>query len=145
MQTQTAYARPVTLNQAGHLDPDFAAGGKTQVYFVGSSSSMANGIAIDSQGRLLVAAKVGTHGGSRFGLARLLEDGSADLSFGNQGSLIGQFALGFEAMASKVHILPAGRSCWLACITKTLTVPCPRWRFSTPPASRFDTLATMGD
>jgi len=108
MQTQTAYARPVTLNQAGHLDPDFAAGGKTQVYFVGSSSSMANGIAIDSQGRLLVAAKVGTHGGSRFGLARLLEDGSADLSFGNQGSLIGQFALGFEAMASKVHILPCG-------------------------------------
>ncbi|MBK5418509.1 hypothetical protein [Pseudomonas sp. TH31] len=108
MQTQTAFARPVTLNQAGHLDPDFAAGGKAQVYFAGSASSMANGIAIDPQGRLLVAAKVGTHGGSRFGLARLLEDGSADLSFGNQGSLIGQFALGFEAMASKVHVLPCG-------------------------------------
>ena len=28
------------------------------------------------------------------------EDGSADLGFGNQGSLIGQFALGFEAMGS---------------------------------------------
>jgi uncharacterized delta-60 repeat protein len=108
MQTQTAFARPATLNQAGHLDPDFAAAGKTQVYFAGSSSSMANGIAIDVDGRLLVAAKVGTHGGSRFGLARLLEDGSADLSFGNQGSLIGQFALGFEAMASKVHVLPCG-------------------------------------
>ncbi|KAA0983809.1 hypothetical protein FQ192_28985 [Pseudomonas sp. ANT_J12] len=108
MQTQTAFARPATLNQAGHLDPDFAAAGKTQVYFAGSSSSMANGIAIDADGRLLVAAKVGTHGGSRFGLARLLEDGSADLSFGNQGSLIGQFALGFEAMASKVHVLPCG-------------------------------------
>lgn len=108
MPTQTAFARPATLNQAGHLDPDFAAAGKTQVYFAGSSSSMANGIAIDADGRLLVAAKVGTHGGSRFGLARLLENGSADLSFGNQGSLIGQFALGFEAMASKVHVLPCG-------------------------------------
>lgn len=108
MQTQTALARPATLNLAGHLDPDFAAAGKTQVYFAGSSSSMANGIALDPQRRLLVAAKVGTHGGSRFGLARLLEDGSADLAFGNQGSLIGQFALGFEAMGSKVHVLPCG-------------------------------------
>lgn len=108
MPNQTAFACPATLNTAGHLDPDFAAAGKTQVYFAGSSSSMANGVAIDPQGRLLVAAKVGTHGGNRFGLARLLEDGSADLSFGNQGSLIGQFALGFEAMASKVHVLPDG-------------------------------------
>ncbi|WP_213938918.1 hypothetical protein [Pseudomonas sp. dw_612] len=108
MSIQTAFACPATANAAGHLDPEFAAAGKTQVYFAGSSSSMANGVAIDPQGRLLVAAKVGTHGGSRFGLARLLEDGSADLSFGNQGSLIGQFALGFEAMASKVHVLPCG-------------------------------------
>ncbi|MEO6679359.1 MAG: hypothetical protein ABIO21_18585 [Pseudomonas sp.] len=108
MPTQTAFACPAPVHSAGHLDPDFAAAGKTQVYFAGSSSSMANGVAIDLQGRLLVAAKVGTHGGSRFGLARLLEDGSADLSFGNQGSLIGQFAPGFEAMASKVHVLPCG-------------------------------------
>ncbi|MGE8145278.1 hypothetical protein ACQKP7_08760 [Pseudomonas frederiksbergensis] len=108
MSNQTAFACPATVNSGGQLDPEFAAAGKTQVYFAGSSSSMANGVAIDAQGRLLVAAKVGTHGGSRFGLARLLEDGSADLSFGNQGSLIGQFALGFEAMASKVHVLPCG-------------------------------------
>ncbi|KOY02620.1 hypothetical protein [Pseudomonas nunensis] len=108
MSNQTAFACPATVNSAGHLDPEFAAAGKTQVYFAGSSSSMANGVAIDPQGRLLVAAKVGTHAGSRFGLARLLEDGSADLGFGNQGSLIGQFALGFEAMGSKVHVLPCG-------------------------------------
>lgn len=108
MPTQTAFAYPAAHNAAGHLDKDFAAAGKTQVYFAGSFSSMANGIAIDAEGRLLVAAKVGTHGGSRFGLARLLADGSADFSFGNQGSLIGQFALGFEAMASKVHVLPCG-------------------------------------
>lgn len=108
MSTQTAFTCLDAINEAGHLDKQFAAAGKTQVYFAGSSSSMANGVAIDRDGRLLVAAKVGTHGGSRFGLARLLEDGSADLSFGNQGSLIGQFALGFEAMGSKVHVLPCG-------------------------------------
>jgi uncharacterized delta-60 repeat protein len=108
MPNQTAFARQIALSQAGHLDPSFAAAGKTQVYFPGSTSGMTNGIAIDPQGRLLVAAKVGTQGGSRFGLARLLEDGSADFSFGHQGSLIGQFALGFEAMASKVQVLPCG-------------------------------------
>jgi uncharacterized delta-60 repeat protein len=47
-------------------------------------------------------------GGSRFGLARLLKDGSADLAFGRQGSVIGQFEPGFEAMAGKVQVLPDG-------------------------------------
>ncbi|MFL1527725.1 hypothetical protein [Pseudomonas sp. O230] len=106
MSTQTAPALPATLSGAGELDKTFASAGKTQVYFAGSMSSMATGVAIDSQGRLLVAAKVGTPGGNRFGLARLLEDGSADLAFGNQGSVISQFEPGFEAMGGKVLILP---------------------------------------
>ncbi|MHC8411096.1 hypothetical protein ACYZTR_13400 [Pseudomonas sp. Hz4] len=108
MSIQTAFTSPAALNDAGTLDTTFAGTGKTQVYFAGSFSSMANGVAIDSRGRLLVAAKVETRGGSRFGLARLLEDGSADLAFGNQGSVIGQFEHGFEAMAGKVHVLPDG-------------------------------------
>jgi uncharacterized delta-60 repeat protein len=108
MSIQTAFAVPAPLNNGGNLDTTFAAQGKTLVYFPGSTSSMANGIAVDVRGRLLVAAKVGMPGGSRFGLARLLEDGSADLAFGNQGSVIGQFEQGFEAMAGNVHVLPDG-------------------------------------
>lgn len=108
MSTLSVLAFPSRFNNAGKLDSTFATHGSTQVYFAGSLSSMANGVAIDSQGRVLVAAKVGTAGGSRFGLARLLEDGSADLAFGNQGSVIGQFEPGFEAMAAKVHVLPDG-------------------------------------
>jgi uncharacterized delta-60 repeat protein len=108
MSIQSVYMFPAPLDTAGKLDTSFATHGKTQVYFAGSTSSMANGITLDSQGRLLVAAKVGTPGGSRFGLARLLEDGSADLQFGYQGSVIGQFESGFEAMAGKVHVLPDG-------------------------------------
>ncbi|MGJ7513683.1 hypothetical protein ACSFE6_05015 [Pseudomonas baetica] len=108
MSTQSVLAFPTAFDRAGRLDPAFASHGKTQVYFAGSVSSMANGVAIDGQGRLLVAAKVGTPAGSRFGLARLLEDGSADLTFGNQGSVIGQYTPGFEAMAGKVHALPDG-------------------------------------
>lgn len=108
MSIQSVLAFPPTLGNAGKLDTAFANQGKTQVYFAGSISSMANGIAIDSQGRLLVAAKVGMPDGSRFGLARLLADGSADLTFGRQGSVIGQFERGFEAMAGKVHLLHDG-------------------------------------
>ncbi|MHC8366640.1 NHL repeat-containing protein [Pseudomonas sp. ZT5P21] len=108
MSIQTAFALPATQNCAGKLDNSFAGTGKTQVYFAGSTSSLANGVAIDSAGRLLIAAKVGTPGGSRFGLARLLEDGSADLAFGQQGSVISQFEPGYEAMAGKVLLSADG-------------------------------------
>ncbi|VVP69024.1 hypothetical protein PS918_00856 [Pseudomonas fluorescens] len=108
MSTQSVLSFPTPFTRHGTLDPTFATHGKTQVYFASSLSSITNGVAIDSHGRLLVAAKVGMAGGSRFGLARLLADGSADLSFGNQGSVIGQFEPGFEAMAGKVHVLPDG-------------------------------------
>ncbi|EJM09642.1 hypothetical protein PMI22_06017 [Pseudomonas sp. GM21] len=108
MPHQTAFALPASRNIAGDLDHSFASSGKTQVYFAGSLSSIANGVEIDANGRLLVAATVGMPNGSCFGLARLLEDGSADLAFGTNGSVIGQFQHGHEAMAGKVHVLANG-------------------------------------
>ncbi|MCF5070279.1 hypothetical protein GIW70_18995, partial [Pseudomonas syringae] len=109
MSSPIALALPADLNNAGQLDGAFAAMGVAQVYFAGSVASLTQGIALDEQGRVLVAAKVTMATGHCFGLARLLDDGSADLSFGRQGSVIGQFAPGFEAMASKVLTLPDGR------------------------------------
>lgn len=109
MSTLNAFALPALLNDAGQLDQTFAHGGVAQVYFAGSLSSLTEDVALDAQGRILVAAKVGVAEGSRFGLARLLADGSADLSFGNQGSVIDTFAHGFEAMAGKVQALADGR------------------------------------
>ncbi|TKJ87298.1 hypothetical protein PkoCFBP13504_03415 [Pseudomonas koreensis] len=97
------------LNRTGQLDRTFAGTGVAQVYFAGSVSSLTVDVAVDAQGRILVAAKVGVAAGSRFGMARMLADGSADLSFGVQGSVINTFALGFEATAGKVRTLPDGR------------------------------------
>ena len=108
MPIQSAIARPAVRNTAGTLDSTFAGNGKTQVYFADSLCSMANDVAIDARGRMLVAAKVAMADGSRFGLARLLEDGSADLAFGRQGSVIGQFEPGFEAMGARVLVMPDG-------------------------------------
>ncbi|WP_025109543.1 hypothetical protein [Pseudomonas sp. H1h] len=109
MTTENAFALPTPLNDAGQLDRHFAHSGIAQVYFADSVSSMTQGLAVDPQGRVLVAAKVGTADGSRFGLARMLADGSADLGFGVQGSVIGEFAPGFEAMGAKVQVLADGR------------------------------------
>lgn len=109
MSTQSSCTRLERINQAGQLDPAFASNGIAQVYFADSLSSMTHGVAVDRQGRVLVAAKVKTRNGSCFGLARLLADGSADLSFGRQGSVIGMFSTGFGSMAGKVQLLPDGR------------------------------------
>lgn len=110
LNTFALSALPKTLlNRAGQLDRTFAAIGVAQVYFAGSVSSLTENIALDAQGRILVAAKVGIAAGSRFGLARMLADGSADLAFGEQGSVIDTFAPGFEATAGKVQVLPDGR------------------------------------
>ncbi|MDP9709168.1 UNVERIFIED_ORG: putative delta-60 repeat protein [Pseudomonas fluorescens] len=109
MSTQTAIALPTLAKNAGQLDKTFSSNGVAQVYFAGSTSSLTQSVALDAQGRILVAAKVGTAQGNCFGLARLLGDGSADLGFGNQGSVIGRFASGFEATGSKVQVLPDGR------------------------------------
>ncbi|CAI8902415.1 hypothetical protein [Pseudomonas serboccidentalis] len=109
MITENALALPPPTTNAGQLDRGFAHSGIAQVYFAGSVSSMTQGLALDPQGRVLVAAKVGTANGSRFGLARMLPDGSADLGFGVHGSVIGEFASGFEAMGAKVQVLADGR------------------------------------
>ncbi|MDX9668930.1 MULTISPECIES: hypothetical protein [unclassified Pseudomonas] len=109
MTTENAFALPTPTTNAGRLDRQFAHSGVAQVYFAGSVSSMTQGLALDPQGRVLVAAKVGTANGSCFGLARMLADGSADLGFGVQGSVIGEFAPGFEAMGAKVQVLADGR------------------------------------
>lgn len=109
MPSRNAFALATLATHSEQLDSAFANRGVAQVYFAGSTSSMTQGLALDSQGRVLVAAKVGTVDGNRFGLARLLEDGSADLHFGHQGSVIGQFAHGFEATGGKVQVLADGR------------------------------------
>ncbi|UST76925.1 hypothetical protein NF675_12830 [Pseudomonas siliginis] len=109
MSTLSPYALPTAWTAPGSLDPTFAIGGVAQVYFAGSLSSQTQHVTLDAQGRILVAAKVGRSKGSRFGLARLLADGSADLSFGFQGSVIGSFVEGFEAKAGKVQVLADGK------------------------------------
>jgi uncharacterized delta-60 repeat protein len=108
MLDQSALALPTSPAPAGHPDRSFANTGKASVHFAGSTSCLTTGLAVDRAARILVAARIGTAQGSRFGLTRLNPDGSTDLGFGVRGCVIDAFENGFEATAGKVIELPDG-------------------------------------
>lgn len=108
MLDQSAFALTMAAAHAGQLDPGFADNGKAWVRFEGSSSNLTTGLTLDHAGRILVAARIDTAHGSRFGLARLNHDGSTDPSFGTRGCIVGSFEHDFEATAGKVIELPDG-------------------------------------
>ncbi len=66
----------VAVAAAGGLDPTFGTGGKVTMY-VGSSNSFANAVAVQSDGKIVVA-------GTPL-LVRYNSDGSLDTTFGNNG------------------------------------------------------------
>ncbi|CDF95563.1 MULTISPECIES: hypothetical protein [unclassified Pseudomonas] len=109
MLNQFAPELPMAAVNAGQLDAGFANNGKALVHFSGSTSSLTTGLTLDRTGRILVAAKIETPRGSRFGLTRLNHDGSTDSGFGSGGCVIGSFEPGFEATAGKVTELPDGK------------------------------------
>lgn len=108
MLAQFAFVLPRTMAHAGQLDSGFAANGKAWVHFEDSTSSLTTGLTLDHAGRILVAARIETAHGSRFGLARLNHDGLTDPDFGTRGCVIGAFENGFDATAGKVIELPDG-------------------------------------
>lgn len=75
----------VRLNDAG-LDPSFSGDGRVTVD-LGSTSDVATGIAIQSDGRIVVAG-YRTAGGVDFALTRLTEAGAKDTSFGSAGTVV---------------------------------------------------------
>jgi len=109
MHDRSAFARPLPEVRAGQLDPGFADNGKAWIHFQGSTSSLTTGLTIDHTGRTLVAARINTSQGARFGLTRLNHDGSTDADFGTDGCVIGAFEQGFEATAGKVIELANGQ------------------------------------
>lgn len=109
MHDRSAFARPLPEVYAGQLDPGFADNGKAWIHFQGSTSSLTTGLTVDHAGRTLVAARINTSQGARFGLTRLNHDGSTDADFGTDGCVIGAFEQGFEATAGKVIELADGQ------------------------------------
>ena len=82
---------PRCLLSAGHLDPSFGVGGKVTTTFGSSQSVAANGMAVQSDGKIVVAGYTNTAGNFDFALARYNEDGSLDTSFDGDGKVTTDF------------------------------------------------------
>jgi uncharacterized delta-60 repeat protein len=95
----------------GTLDPSFAGGGSviTPVLTgVGASADDANAIALQSDGKLVLAGACFDGNNNVFCAVRYLADGSLDGGFGSNGKLVTPMSTS-DGTASAVAVLPDGR------------------------------------
>ena len=99
-------------NSNGTIDTTFGKGGKVTTDFAGVSAN-AYSVAIQRDGKVVVAGMANVDGGEDFALARYNLDGTPDLSFGTGGRVVtdfGTFAQGFSwADGSSVAIQGDGK------------------------------------
>jgi uncharacterized delta-60 repeat protein len=107
----------VRYEPGGSLDPSFGVGGRVTTSL--GAPAGANAVALQSDGKIVVAGSVGTgvagDPGYKFALARYLPDGSLDPSFGSGGVVTTPFTdlisadLPWGGVAQAVAIQPDGK------------------------------------
>ncbi|MFD0273974.1 calcium-binding protein [Kitasatospora sp. NPDC127111] len=98
-------------NTSGNLDGSFDTDGKVTTDFGGSE--VAYGVAVQSDGRIVVVGDSASGGASDFALARYNPDGSLDTGFSGDGKVTTDFGGGFDqalgvALQSDGRIVAAG-------------------------------------
>src|SRR5438445_4125808 len=108
-------------NRNGTLDPGFGSAGEVTTPLGSSGNSAARGVAIQADGKILVAGAAGPGGSQECGLARYTPSGSLDATFGEPVSQIGPQPpqplrsgsvltnLGGNASATSVAVTPDGK------------------------------------
>ncbi len=96
----------VRYNVDGSLDRDFGQDGMV-VTPVGNGDDEITAMAVDRQGRILVAGYTSGTLGRAVAVGRYLADGSPDLSFGDQGITL--TGIGKDALARSMVLDPEGR------------------------------------
>jgi uncharacterized delta-60 repeat protein len=101
------------LTSDGSIDPDFGTNGKVLVDFL-NGEDKAQAVAIQSDGKILVAGYTLGSSGFNFAIARLLPDGTLDDGFGTNGKVIANFGSTDFCLAIRLlsdgKILLAGRA-----------------------------------
>ena len=102
----------LTPTTAGTLDTTFGASGIATTGF-GSGDDKANGVAVDSTGRVVVVGTTFNGSNNDFAVARYTAAGSLDISFGSAGKITTPFGSSDDvatcvAIDSTGHILVAG-------------------------------------
>ena len=96
----------------GTLDASFNATGIATVDFPGVADSLtlATGVAVDADGRIVIAGTVGANSGfGNIGLARLTPDGHLDTDFGTGGTTVPSLGPSLRSAASKLLIAHDGK------------------------------------
>lgn len=97
----------VRYNPNGSLDPSFGAGGKTTISF-GSGGDLATGIALQPDGKIVVAGRSVQGIADEFAVARLDSNGSLDTSFGSGGKVLAPISDSADAAA--LALQPDGKA-----------------------------------
>lgn len=93
--------------KGGLLDPTFGQGGKTLVDFE-DGDDIANCIALQNDGKVIIAGSSEKSGKRVLALARFNPDGRRDLTFGKRGKVVTEFE-GRNGIATGVSLLSDGR------------------------------------
>ncbi|MFO1486771.1 MAG: choice-of-anchor D domain-containing protein [Verrucomicrobiaceae bacterium] len=96
-----------TLPAPGELDPSFGTGGKVTTA-IGTGDDVVRAIAVQADGKIVLAGEANISGGDDFALARHNADGTLDTSFGTGGKVTTPFA-GTLDWARAVAIQPDGK------------------------------------
>ena len=99
------------LTTAGLLDASFGTAGKTSINIAGTADA-ANAVAIQSDGKIVLAGHAGVDGGSNgnIGIVRLTASGSVDSTFGANGIVSSTLGLGdVTREAFDLALQPDGR------------------------------------
>lgn len=97
----------VRYNDDGSLDSDFGTAGKTTIDIAAGSFDVAYSMALQSDGKIVLAGSASEYQSYDVALARLNGDGSLDSAFGNGGILTTD--LGNADFARSIAIQPDGR------------------------------------
>ena len=95
-------------NSDGSLDFTFGAGGRVSIAYSGGSEDVAHSVALQPDGRIVLAGFSGEFGNSQFALARLNFDGNLDPTFDGDGRLTTSLG-GSADQAHAVALQPDGK------------------------------------
>ena len=97
------------FNTSGSLDASFGSGGKVLTDFGAASDDTASAVAIQQDGRVVVAGYSDAAGGGDFALARYNADGSLDTTFGSGGKVLTDFGSASNDFAADIEVQPNGK------------------------------------